>query len=347
MRKTGVLVTGGTGFIGSALARTCQIEGDFVRILGQANTRAEAENIDQLRSEGFEVIEGSVVDRNTIETALEGIDVVYHLAAAQHEAGKSDQHFYDVNVRGTRNMLDASVEASVSRFVHGSTIGVYAADQGIVREHSVTTPDNIYGVTKLEAEKVVMSYQDRLPVVTIRISETYGPGDRRLLKLFRGVQSNRYIHIGRSDNLHHPIYIDDLVDALRLAAVREEAIGEVFVVPGFEVVTTREMVATIANVLNVSTPKLTMPLKPIWVAAGLMEWALRPLGIKPPLHRRRMHFFIKSFDFSGDRVRDILEFEPRVSFEEGIRHTADWYMKTSLIPDGSQGARSRERSLTS
>ena len=212
--------------------------------------------------EGFNIVEGSVVNENTVQKAVEGVDVVYHLAAAQHEAGKSDQHFHDVNVVGTRNMLQASRAAAAKRFVHGSTIGVYDAGSGTVRDDSPTVPDNIYGTTKLEAERVVSSFQEKLPVVTIRISETYGPGDRRLLKLFRGVQKGKYFHIGRSNNLHHPVYVDDLVAALQLAAQKDRACGQTLVVPGFEALTTREMVTKIAKVLEVKPPGLTVPLWP-------------------------------------------------------------------------------------
>jgi dihydroflavonol-4-reductase len=326
-----VLVTGGTGFIGSTLARTCLAQGDEVRILGQANTSAESENLQQLREEGFNIVEGSVVDENTVRKAVEGVEVVYHLAAAQHEAGKSDQHFHDVNVVGTRNMLQASRAAGAKRFVHGSTIGVYDAGSGTVRDDSPTVPDNIYGTTKLEAERVVSSFREKLPVVIIRISETYGPGDRRLLKLFRGVQKGKYFHIGRGNNLHHPVYVDDLVAALQLAAQKDQVRGQTLVVPGFEALTTREMVIKIAKVLEVKPPSLTVPLWPLWTLATLMEWTLRPIGVQPPLHRRRMHFFTKSFEFSGEDARSLLDYQPRVSFEEGAKRTAEWYRKAGLF----------------
>ena len=326
-----VLITGGTGFIGSRLVQVCKESGDAVRILGQANTLAETEVLSNLRKDGLEVIEGSVVDRDTVVRALRGVEIVYHLAAAQHEAEKSDKHFYDVNVEGTRNMVEGSIQNEVKRFVHGSTIGVYQSDKGTVREDSATVPDNIYGVTKLQAEGVLAEYRDKLPIVCVRISETYGPGDRRLLKLFKGVQKGSYFHIGKSGNLHHPVFIDDLVNALRKAAVRDEAIGHTMVVPGFEVVTTREMANTIAKVLGVNSPRLTIPLGPLWTIATIMEWFFRPLGIKPPLHRRRMHFFIKSFDFTENKTQQLLGYSPEVSFEKGIILTANWYKGKRLI----------------
>ena len=191
MKRMNVLITGGTGFIGSRLALKCLHMGHRVRVFGQENTPAEAVNRELIQAEGAEIVVGSVTDNEKVIESLHGIDIVYHLAAAQHEANVSDQIFWDVNVTGTRNLIEASFGAGVKRFVHGSTIGVYgSALNGKLDEDSPLRPDNIYGITKLEGERVVLSYQGKLPLVIIRISETYGPGDRRLLKLFKGIKKN-------------------------------------------------------------------------------------------------------------------------------------------------------------
>ena len=168
-----ILITGGTGFIGSRLAEACLKRGDTVRILGLANNPAEEANADALRGRGAEIVLGSVADAGAVAKATEGIETVYHLAAAQHEANVPDEHFYTVNVNGTKNLLDASVQAGVRRFVHGSTIGVYGGKPGeTVTEDSPPAPTNIYGVTKRKAEEMVRSFGDRLATATIRISET-------------------------------------------------------------------------------------------------------------------------------------------------------------------------------
>src|SRR5687768_5718035 len=114
-----VLITGGTGFIGSRLSLRCIARGDRVTVLGQLNTAAEDANRRLLEARGATVALGSVTDQRSVVALLPGIDVVYHLAAAQHEANISDQHFWDVNVTGTKTVLDASVIAGVQRFVHG------------------------------------------------------------------------------------------------------------------------------------------------------------------------------------------------------------------------------------
>ena len=103
-----VLITGATGFIGSRLTLRCLEQGQTVRVLGQNRNPAEEENVRLLRERGAEVVIASVTEPDSLVAAHDGIDVVYHLAAAQHEANVPDQHFWDVNVEGTRNMLDAA-----------------------------------------------------------------------------------------------------------------------------------------------------------------------------------------------------------------------------------------------
>ena len=165
----------------------------------------------------------------------------------------------------------------------------------------------------------------------IRISETYGPGDRRLLKLFKGIQKKAFLMVGAGDNIHHLIYIKDLIDGFLKAAASPKALGEVFVLAGKEPLTTNEMVKTIARTLDVRLPPIRMPLMPFMMAACGMEAVLKPLGIQPPLHRRRMDFFKKSFLFSQEKARRHLNFTPQTSFHQGVVETAQWYREKNLL----------------
>ena len=327
-----VLITGGTGFIGSRLGLRCLTEGHAVRILGQENTPAESSNRNQLEEKGARILLASVTQKELLPELVKGIDVVYHLAAAQHEVNVPDQRFRDVNVQGTANLLEASVTAGVKRFIHGSTIGVYGGGmEGLIDENSPLRPDNIYGKTKLEGENVVLSFKDRLSVVIIRIPETYGPGDQRLLKLFKAIRKNVFIMIGDGLNLHHLINIDDLIDAFFLAAKKPDAVGKIFVVAGKEPITTNDMVAVIARQVGGKIPGIRLPLSPFLVLAYLVEKVFQPFGIKPPIHRRRMDFFRKSYAFSQGKAEKILGFQPKVPFSEGIALTAAWYRGMNFL----------------
>jgi dihydroflavonol-4-reductase len=338
---TSVLITGGTGFIGSRLALGCLDAGDTVRVLGQRRTPAEAENARLLQAAGIEVIEGSITDASVAARACGGMDVIHHLAAAQHEANVPDRHFHDVNVGGTRTLLDAAVAAGVPRFVHGSTIGVFGSGgTGPVTEAAPLEPDNIYGATKLEAESVVEGYPPRISVVIVRISETYGPGDQRLLKLFRALEKGRFVRIGPGQNLHHPIYIDDLVRGLRRAAEVDPPPREAFVLAGPEAITSDEMISVIARVVGRRPPRTRVPLWPLLTVARIMEATLGRIGIQPPLHRRRMNFFVRSFRFDMEPAHRTLGILPAVSFTEGAVRAAEWYRSQGLLGSPPQAASS-------
>jgi len=325
-----ILITGGTGFIGSRLALACIQRGHDVTALGQANTAAEAANVDWLAANGVRVVGASVTDQPALGTSLRGVDLVFHLAAAQHEMNVGDDHFREVNVGGVSNVLDAALGAGVGRVVHGSTIGVYGSCEGVIDEETPCRPDNIYGLTKLEGERLAVSYADRLPVVIVRIPEVYGPGDRRLLKLFRAIQNRRLVRIGPGRNLHHPMYVDDLVAALLALSAHSDAPGQILLLAGKDPVSTDQMIDAIADAVRTRAPRVRLPLAPFLAAATLMEHGLRPLGIQPPLHRRRMDFFRKSFTLRAARAA-ALGVVPQTGFREGARTTADWYRSAGLL----------------
>lgn len=320
-----VLITGGTGFIGSRLALKYLEKGEPVTVLGLENTAAEAANRKLIEAYGGEVALVSVTDRDRLSPLVHGVDLVYHLAAAQHEANVPDQYFWDVNVSGTKHLVEASLDAGVKRFIHGSTIGVYgSAVAERLDEQSPLRPDNIYGVTKLAGERLVQSYQERLPVVIVRISETYGPGDLRLLKLFKAIHKHVFLMIGDGRNMHHPIFIDDLIEGLFLAATADNAVGKTFVLAGKEAISTNDMVKIIAAELGTRVPRVRVPLAVFLALTVIVEATCRPLHIRPPLHRRRMDFFRKSFMFQQEAALKQLGFMPTYGFREGVAAVRKW-----------------------
>jgi dihydroflavonol-4-reductase len=326
-----ILVTGATGFIGSRLVLMAREASHEVVAAGQLNNPVETGRSEELADHDVQVMTGSLLDAGFVASLVAGCDAVIHLAAAQHEANVPDEHFERVNVDATRMLLEAAIAAGVTRFVYGSTIGVYgSASEGQLDEDSPPRPENIYGRTKLEAEQLVKSHGGRIDVVVIRISETYGPGDFRLLKLFRAINRGRFLLVGPCINQRQVIHVDDLSRGLLLGATHVDAVGETFVLAGRETMTTREMVNAIAAALGRPPPRLKVPLWPFSLAAVVLETTLRPLGIQPPLHRRRLDFFRKSFLFSTDKAKNRLGFVPVVTFAEGSRQTARWYAEKGL-----------------
>src|SRR5262245_18525276 len=246
-----ILVTGATGFIGCRLAQMLTELNHAVVATGRAANRVEAERQERLEKLGIPVVEGSLLAAGFAAQLVEKCDAVIHLAAAQHEGNVPDSYFREINVEGTRALIDAAVNAGVHRFVYGSTIGIYgSARNGELDEDSPPRPENIYGQTKYEAEQLVLQYASRLQVCIARISETFGPGDFRLLKLFRAIDRGTFPMLGSGENLRQVIYVDDLARGLLLAAEHPAAVGQTFVFAGNEVMNTNSMVAQIAAALG-------------------------------------------------------------------------------------------------
>jgi len=326
------MVTGATGFIGSRMSARLTENGHHVVAVGQTNNVVEEARFADLSKSGVHIVQASLFDTEKLGRAIQGCERVIHLAAAQHEANVPDSHFRDVNVEGVRTLLDLCIVADVKRFVHGSTIGVYGQASGPpLDENSPTNPQNIYGVTKLEGEKLALSYSDKLFVTAVRISETYGPGDSRLLKLFRAINNGTFVMIGSGANRRQLIHVDDLIHGLWLAGDTEEARGEVFVIAGNDVLTTKQTVQIIASVLDQKSRSWHLPIWPFVSLAWFLEQTLGRLGIQPPLHRRRLDFFRKSFVFRTRKAEEVLGFVPKISFAEGASETAQWYRERAKL----------------
>src|SRR5205823_1690893 len=154
-----------------------------------------------------------------------------------------------------------------------------------------------------------------------RPSGIYGPGDRRLLKLFRGVARRRWVTLGRGEIYYHLTYIDDLVEGFRLCGEHPAAANRTYILAGNEAPTLNGLGRTIADVAGVPAPRRHLPVWPFWAAGALCEAVCVPLGIEPPLYRRRVDFFTKSRAFDISRARAELGFAPAVDLRDGIGRT--------------------------
>ncbi|MEO8564571.1 MAG: NAD-dependent epimerase/dehydratase family protein [bacterium] len=318
-----VLVTGGTGFTGSHLVRTLVEAGDDVRVLARSAARAR-----ERLPAGVDVIEGDVSDRRAVGEAVGGRDVVFHLAAAFREPGIADRRYREVHVHGTRNLLEASRAEGVRRFVHVSTAGVHGhIEHPPADETAPHTPGDVYQATKSEAERLATAFQleHNFPLTVIRPAGIYGPGDMRLLKLFRPIARRRFVMLGDGRTLFHMVHVRDLIDGMRLAASHPDAVGESFIIAGEEYCSLDELTSRIARVWGVPAPRLHLPVWPFYLAGALCEAVCVPLHIDPPIFRRRVAFFTKSRAFRIDKAARMIGYRPRVVLDDGLRETAEWY----------------------
>ncbi len=327
-----VLITGATGFIGCRLSELWQSAGRSVRAIGMVRNDVETKRAEALRQAGVELVVGNLADKSDIDAALEDVDTVVHLAAAQHEANVGEDYFFKINVDATKELLSQCEKHDVERFFYASSIGVYGANNhSEIDENTPLRPDNHYGRSKVAAEVMLSQYEGDISTYIGRIGETYGPWDMRLHKLYAGIKKRRFWLVGPGSNLHQPIYVDDLASAIEIMLGSTEAIGKPVNLCGDRAITTREMCNGIAAALDARLHRLRIPMLPLLVTAVGMEMTLGKVGIQPPLHRRRLDFFRKSLRFNTEIRNDIIELPAQVSFDDGARVTAKWYIENHWL----------------
>jgi dihydroflavonol-4-reductase len=329
-----LLVTGGTGFIGSHLAEEGRRRGAGVVVLGLTDRPEEKANAELLSRMGVEVLSGSITDAELSRRLVHRATHIFHLAVAMREGGKSDEFFESINLDGTRYLLEAASTQRVQRFVYCSTIGIYGhRAPGITREDSPLAPGNIYERTKVSAERLVRDFAEKcaLPAVVLRPADVYGPRDHRLLKLFKGVSRGRFPLFGSGEGRRHMVYVEDVVSAFFKACERDEAVGHGLIVAGPEACTLRELLDEITRATGSNRYGVRLPLAPMLGLAAVVEDACAALGIDPPIYRRRMDFFHSDSEFDISRARRVLDWEPRVGLREGIRRTLEDYRRSGLM----------------
>src|SRR5262245_9380474 len=324
-----VALTGATGYTKGRLLSALQRRGDHVSALVRPASVTPA-----LRASGARLVEGDLRDEAGLDRLVAGADAVLHVAAVYRTAGHPDSYYRDVNVGGTERLLEAAARSGVARFVHTSTVGVHGdVKNPPADETSPLAPGDVYQVTKAEAERKALEFQAKrgLPVVVVRPGAIYGPGETRLLKLFRAIARGRYAVVGSGRPFYHPVYIDDLVAGFLLALDHPRAPGEAFIVAGPRYVSQAELASLIARHTGGRVLPFRVPARPLVWAGAVCEALCIPFGIDPPLHRRRVEFWTKSRAFSIEKARRILGYQPRVDLDEGIARTAAAYREAGWL----------------
>jgi dihydroflavonol-4-reductase len=316
-----VLVTGGKGFLGQHIVQELRRRGKGVCIL----TRPPF-NGSQISEK--DVIYTDIRDKGGVEKAAAGFDAIFHLASNFREAGSDKKDAYAVNVEGTENILQAALKQGVKKVVHCSTIGVHGDVKVIpANEETPFNPGDMYQETKMIGEQLVWDFYKKtgLPISVVRPISLMGPGDERMLKLFKTIKKGHFVMIGNGEVYFQPAYIDDVVKGFMLCLEKDEAVGEAFIIGSEEYVPLKKLVEIIAEELGVKVPKRSIPLAPVLAMAHLCESVCVPLGIEPPLHRRRVSFFQNNRAFYLDKAKRLLNYQPEISLREGIRRTINWY----------------------
>ncbi len=317
------LVSGASGFIGRHLVRRLSGEGKETRVFVRPTS-----NIEKLKSlKGVEIFCGDLVDFRSVREAVEDIQVVYHVGGLVSDWGDY-QKFYEVNYGGTQNILKASIEASVQKFIYTSSIGVLdLSGQGVVKE------DQPYGRfsggycrSKTEAEKLVRNCSPRLQTVVLRPGVVYGPEDSQCtLRSLNYARKHLLFVIDGGQGIFPHLYIDNLVDALLLAAEREISSGEVFNLTDGMDTTAREFFSWFNRIAGRGEVRFSLPYSLARVGALFMDIYAHLTGRQPLLSWTALRFLTLKCRFDITKARQMLAYEPSVSLSQGMELVKLWW----------------------
>ncbi|GAB6059906.1 NAD-dependent epimerase/dehydratase family protein [Desulfonatronum parangueonense] len=319
-----VLVTGATGFTGLVLTRKLVEAGAKVSAVARSSS-----NLAPLKDLDIKWFTGDVHDDDLIARAVSGQEYIFHVAAAFRQARSSERDYWNVHVKSTQLLAtEALKNPRFKRLVHFSTIGVHGhIASPPATEDSAFDPDDEYQKTKLDAELWLKDFSGKhgLPYTVIRPAAIYGPGDKRLLKLFRMALKPVFILLGKGKCMYHLVHVDDLTNAALVASTHPDASGEAFIVAADEPFAIVDIAQIVAEHFGKTFRVLRLPIGPFFLAADLCERICRPLGIEPPIYRRRVAFYSKDRHFDVAKMKNVLGYHPRHTNRNGIVETADWY----------------------
>jgi nucleoside-diphosphate-sugar epimerase len=322
-----ILVTGATGFIGGAVARRLLSEGLKVRVMARQPEKAAG-----LAALGAEVVLGDLGDEDLLERAAAGCAVVIH-AAAQVAAKPTRSEFMGPNAGGTENILLASANAGVQRFVHLSSIAVFGFPAfGEITDSSPRRPaGESYSDSKLAAEEAVWSFcrERSLPFTMLRPSCVYGPGSPHwsIVPLKR-IRKGKMPLVAGGRGAFNYVYIDNLVDAIALVARDDRALGEAFIVND-GTTTWREFFMAYARMAGRDKLR-SVPFTVARLFLHARNLMARLRG-RAPVAARVLDFLAGSATFRETHLQETLGYRPQVNLEEGLRRTEAWFRETGLL----------------
>jgi nucleoside-diphosphate-sugar epimerase len=322
-----ILITGANGFIGGHLAERLVNE-EHARVRGLVRNPTAAP------SGAWLTFNGDVNDLAALESAVTGCDVIIHCAAMQSGPYRLSD-FRRVNVDGTMNLLRAARAAGVARIVHLSTINVhgYPPPADANADSPLCFNGDFYSVSKAEGEQAARQFarENDLPLVVVRPACTYGPRSNSWTTIpLRRVQRGAPVLIGGGSGICNAVYIDNLVDLILLALKNDVAVGHAFIGAEGRGVTWREFYGSYARMLG-GKRLHGMPRAAALTLAAVFESLARLTGLPPRVARSSVEFYSHRVVFNIDKSKQLLGYEPRVSFAEGMARTKEWLQKEKVL----------------
>jgi len=333
---TKVLITGGSGFIGRKIIERLSKTKD----LELSCLSRDANKVRGLEAMGVRIYEGDITKPDSLKHAVQAKDVIIHCAALMSNYDMEGREtFYNVNAKGTKNLLETCDAAVLKQFIHISTAGVYGptGTEPVNEEAEYGNVLSSYEWSKKEAENVILKYAAtrNIPYTILRPSQVYGSGMYYgWTQTMRSIKNGRMLIPGDGRARIHLLHINDLVDAVTLVINNHAAINKIYNITGPEAVPLRNVFNVIAGILGASAPK-KIPYMPVYFASlflGLLPYYMKNEQLKL-LTPHRVRFFAGNHVYDISKAKRELNFRPSVGLKDGFREMISWSEKTGIFDD--------------
>ncbi|MFH0991755.1 MAG: NAD-dependent epimerase/dehydratase family protein [bacterium] len=318
-----VLITGGTGFIGSHTVEHFLQQGFDVHCIIRPGRR----DLGWLTNLPVTVIQSDLMKIDTLHALVNSFDYIVHIAGITKAVRKKD--FFEGNVETTRHLLEFALQSTRLKKIlfMGSLTAVGPSPDGFPFDESAPCrPITSYGVSKLEAEQLCLSYRDRLPIVVLRPPAVYGPRDRDILEFFRWIRWGYLPIVAEAGKTLNIIHAQDLARAALLATTSDAAVGKVYFASNEEITSFEELGTILAGIAQKKITHLPIPVPLMYGIAGIAQ-TISTLLNKPPLLNveKVRDFAVKHWVCSPNRIRQDLGFSSEIPLQAGLEKTYRWY----------------------
>jgi len=324
------LVTGGTGFVGSHLIDRLIARGYEVRAIVRPTS-----NLQWITHPPVELFHSSLLEADKLQTAMQDVDVVFHVAGSLIE--KNWDGFYKANVKPVELLLEAAArrEGKLKRFVLVSSTGAAgpSPDGHPLREHELEHPVSAYGRSKLEGEKVAQRYFDKLPVTIVRPSAVYGPRDPNVLKMFQHVRGGVTPLLGRAEQYTSMVHAEELADGMILAAENDAANGQTFFLASERAYSRTELLDTVGDIVGRRSFRPILPKRPALAVAKLYAtFVTKVLNKATLLDPERIETVGQTYwSFDVSKAMKMLGYRQKYTLMDGMRQTYEWYQANGWL----------------
>jgi len=322
------LITGGTGFLGSHLVEALIKQNFSVKCLVR-----NPKKLKWLEKTPIEIICGDCSDKKSLESAVENNDYVFH-SAGLVRAIKSDE-LYTTNVVGTKNLIEAVFEKnpSIKRFIYISSQAAAGPSENSEQrtEDRIANPVSHYGFSKLLGELEVLKFREKLPVTILRPPSIYGPRDKDVFVFF-DYSKKGFLPLPSDEKFINISYVSDIVDGIISAALSDTAKCRTYFIGDAQVFSWRDLCEVLKKTVNPKARIVKTPHFVFWTSAFFSEIIAR-IKNKPALisFDKLKEMKQKSWLFSSAKAKSDFSYSTKISLEEGVKLTYNWYLKNGWL----------------